>query len=95
MSNEDIINGIPLPVPLPELPTADYLLQTQEEQRARAFLADDQWLDIDISKDWLDPNVQYQNPDYTLKIGGVPVCPLGDIHGLTAQAGNGNFAVSR
>ena len=87
--SEEYINSIPLPAPLPELPTEEDDLLQVEERRARAFLPDVQWFDTDISKDWLDPNVIYQNPDYTLKICGVPVCPLGDIHGLTAQAGNG------
>ena len=58
-------------------------------QQPPDFLKSEAWFDVDISKDWLDPTKQYKSPDYTLKIGDVPVCPLGDIHGFTAQAGSG------
>ena len=80
----EYVNGIPLPDEENYRSSNVPSLNNPPE-----FLADDQWFDTDISKDWLNPDVQYQNPDYTLKIGNVPVCPLGDIHGLTAQAGNG------
>ncbi len=98
MTDEDVRNGMPFfdtpeqeeawrkangysqnvpPVCLPELNPPPEFLQAEN------------WFSEDISKDWLDPTVQFKSPDYTLKIGDVPVCPLGDIHGLTAQAGNG------
>lgn len=80
----EYVNGIPLPDEENYRSSNVPPLNNPPE-----FLADDQWFDTDISKDWLNPDVQYQNPDYTLKIGNVPVCPLGDIHGLTAQAGSG------
>lgn len=67
-------------------------LQSAEELRALQppdFLKGEAWFDVDISKDWLDPIRKYKSPDYTLRIGDVPVCPLGDIHGITAQPGSG------
>lgn len=85
--NEDL--KIPLPsndeARTPELTTFEEL----QAQQPPDFLKTEAWFDIDISKDWLDPTKQYKSPDYTLRIGDVPVCPLGDIHGFTAQAGSG------
>ena len=81
---------IPLPTSGDEARTPE--LATFEELQAQQppdFLKSEAWFDVDISKDWLDPTKQYKSPDYTLKIGDVPVCPLGDIHGFTAQAGSG------
>lgn len=81
---------IPLPTSNDEARTPE--LATFEELQAQQppdFLKSEAWFDVDISKDWLDPTKQYKSPDYTLKIGDVPVCPLGDIHGFTAQAGSG------
>ena len=81
---------IPLPASDDEARTPE--LATFEELQAQQppdFLKSEAWFDVDISKDWLDPTKQYKSPDYTLKIGDVPVCPLGDIHGFTAQAGSG------
>lgn len=81
---------IPLPTSGDEARTPE--LATFEELQAQQppdFLKSEAWFDVDISKDWLDPTKQYKSPDYTLRIGDVPVCPLGDIHGFTAQAGSG------
>ena len=76
-------------IPLPQLSSFDEAKTQELSQQPPDFLKSEAWFDVDISKDWLDPTVQYKSPDYTLKIGGVPVCPLGDIHGITAQAGSG------
>lgn len=53
------------------------------------FLSSDQWFDADVSKYRLDFQKQYQAPRYTLSWDGIPFAPLGGIHAITGQAGNG------
>ena len=53
------------------------------------FLASDQWFDADVSKYRLNFQKQYQAPRYTLSWNDIPFAPLGGIHAITGQAGNG------
>lgn len=66
------------------LPTREELL-TQEDE----FLAEDGWQDVDITPNILDVTEAYARPKYTLSYNGAPFAPLGGIHALTGQPGNG------
>ena len=64
-------------------------LATPEQPPLEDFLKDLQWLDADLSRQWLDPTEPYTSPEYTLSYCGVPFAPLGGIHGLTGKPGHG------
>ena len=53
------------------------------------FLAGDQWFSADIGHYYLDFAKAYQSPRYTLSWNDIPFAPLGGIHAITGQAGNG------
>ncbi len=53
------------------------------------FLKNDDWFEVDVDKYLLDFTEQYQPPRFTLSWRGVPFAPLGGIHNITGQAGNG------
>lgn len=53
------------------------------------FLEQDEWADVNINEDWLDPTKGYEKPKYTLSYRGSKFAPLGGIHALTGQPGNG------
>lgn len=55
----------------------------------RDFLAGDKWFDEDIDINILDVTEPYSPPKYTLSWNGVKFAPLGGIHALTGQPGNG------
>jgi len=67
-----------------KLPTQQELLDRESE-----FLADDQWQEVDITPNILDVTESYARPKYTLSYRGAPFAPLGGIHALTGQPGNG------
>ena len=69
--------GIPLPGEEDKKPTAP------------DFLKSDEWFDTDVSQYRLDFTKAYQAPRFTLSWNGVPFAPLGGVHGITGQAGNG------
>lgn len=69
---------------LPYIPTGEEL-----EAQTPDFLKEDEWIDVDISNDWLDPTDVYTPPKWTLAFDGVPFAPLGGIHALTGQPGHG------
>ena len=69
---------------LPYIPTGEEL-----EAHTPDFLKEDEWFDVDIGPNILDVTEQYQRPRYTLAFNGVPFAPLGGIHALTGQPGNG------
>lgn len=71
---------------LPELP-AD--VSEMEKARADIFLPDDEWLETDISNDWLNPEDEWERAKNALFIGDAPVCTLGGLTLLTGQSGNG------
>lgn len=68
------IQGIPLP---------------GEADKRPDFLRGDDWFDSDVSQYRLDFTKTYQAPRYTLSWNGIPFAPLGGIHAITGQAGNG------
>ena len=53
------------------------------------FLKSDDWFDADIGPYRLNFQKAYEAPRYTLSWDGVPFAPLGGIHAITGQAGNG------
>ena len=53
------------------------------------FLKADEWFEQDVSPYRLDFEKAYEAPRYTLSWNGVPFAPLGCIHAITGQAGNG------
>lgn len=61
----------------------------QDIIRRHDFLQADQWFDADVSPYRLDFEKAYEAPRYTLSWNGIPFAPLGGIHAITGQAGNG------
>ena len=53
------------------------------------FLKSDEWFGVDVDKYRLDFEKAYEAPRYTLSWDGIPFAPLGGIHAITGQAGNG------
>ena len=53
------------------------------------FLKGDDWYEVDISPYELNFQEQYRPPMYTLSWRGKPFAPLGGIHNITGQSGNG------
>lgn len=53
------------------------------------FLRNDGWYEVDVSDYVLDFTEQYKPPMYTLSWNGIKFAPLGGIHNITGQAGNG------
>ena len=53
------------------------------------FLKGDQWFNENVSPYVLDFEKAYQAPRFTLSWNGIPFAPLGGIHAITGQAGNG------
>lgn len=53
------------------------------------FLKGDEWFDIDVEPFKLDFREQYKPPRFTLSWRGIPFAPLGGIHNITGQSGNG------
>lgn len=71
--------------------TEQITLPTREELLAQedGFLAEDGWQEVDITPNILDVTEEYARPKYTLAFNGAPFAPLGGIHALTGQPGNG------
>lgn len=65
------------------------IIDAAAEAEERAFLSGDQWFDLDVEPWRLDFQKQYSAPRYTLSWRGIPFAPLGGIHAITGQAGNG------
>lgn len=57
------------------------------------FLSGDNWTYNDVTPYLLDFREQYKPPRYTLSWKGVPFAPLGGIHNITGQSGNGKTMV--
>lgn len=55
----------------------------------KVFLPEDDWMDTDISDDWLDPTDEWETAKNALYIDDAPVCTLGGLSVLTGQSGNG------
>lgn len=60
-----------------------------DAQKVPEFLKSDDWFDADIGPYRLNFQKTYEAPRYTLSWDGVPFAPLGGIHAITGQAGNG------
>lgn len=58
-------------------------------QEIPEFLQGDLWFEQDVKPYRLDFTKQYEQPRYTLAWDGIPFAPLGGIHCITGQAGNG------
>lgn len=71
---------------LPDLPTD---ISEVEKARADIFLPGDEWMETDISNDWLNPEDEWERAKNALFIGDAPVCTLGGLTLLTGQSGNG------
>jgi len=65
---------------MPELPKA-----VEEPD----FLSGDLWFDVNVEPYRLDFEKAYEAPRYTLAWNGIGFAPLGGIHAITGQAGNG------
>ena len=74
--SEEINNNIPI-------------VDAAAEAEDLSFLASDRWFDVDVEPWRLDFQKQYEAPRYTLSWKGVPFAPIGGIHAITGQAGNG------
>ncbi len=76
---------------LPPLPTGEELEQ-ERRQAANSdeeFLKADEWLGVDVEPYRLDFTKEYAAPRFVLSYNGVGFAPLGGIHAVTGQAGNG------
>lgn len=63
------------------------LIHTAEDDAY--FLPKDGWRDVDISNSFLDVTLKYDSPRYSLRINDVPCAPVGGLHVITGQPGNG------
>lgn len=70
---------------LPPLPTDDDVAQRTEPD----FLRGDDWFGEEVEPYRLNFQKPYESPKYTLSWKNVPFAPLGGIHAITGQAGNG------
>ena len=71
---------------LPPLPTAE---EVKEQQEGLNFLVGDNWMYDEVEPYLLDFREPYKPPRYTLSWKGIPFAPLGGIHNITGQSGNG------
>ena len=61
----------------------------REQQEGFKFLVGDNWMYDDVAPYLLDFREQYKPPRYTLSWKSIPFAPLGGIHNITGQSGNG------
>ena len=71
---------------LPPLPTAE---EVQKQQEGLDFLVGDNWIYDEVEPYLLDFREQYKPPRYTLSWKDVPFAPIGGMHNITGQSGNG------
>ena len=71
---------------LPPLPTTEEIAKAQD---GLDFLISDDWIYGDIGPYMLDFEEAYKPPRFTLSWKGVRFAPLGGIHNITGQSGNG------
>ena len=71
---------------LPPLPTME---EVREQQEGFNFLVGDNWMYDEVTPYLLDFREPYKPPRYTLSWKGIPFAPLGGIHNITGQSGNG------
>ena len=75
--SEEKLNGIPLPG------------EEDVKPPKPDFLQGDDWFSINVEPYLLDFREAYKLPRYTLSWKGIPFAPLGGIHNITGQSGNG------
>ena len=63
--------------------------EVREQQEGFNFLVGDNWMYDDVAPYLLDFREQYKPPRYTLSWKSIPFAPLGGIHNITGQSGNG------
>ena len=82
---EENLNGIPLPT------DADMkqIAGRQLDEDFKTFMLQDEWQRMDTKPYELNFAEAYKPPRFTLSWNGVPFAPLGGIHNITGQAGNG------
>lgn len=61
----------------------------QDVQQVPDFLQGDDWFHHKVEPYLLDFRERYRPPRYTLSWKGIPFAPLGGIHNITGQSGNG------
>ena len=71
---------------LPPLPDPDEVKKSHE---GRELLPADNWITCDVTPYILDFRDTYKPPRFTLSWKGVKFAPLGGIHNITGQSGNG------
>ena len=67
----------------------DMIPRPREPEPIPDFLKSDRWFSEDVTPYRLDFSKAYEAPRYTLSWNGIPFAPLGGIHAITGQAGNG------
>ena len=82
---EEQNNGIPLPTDADMKQIDGRLL----DDDFRTFMLQDEWQQMDTKPYELNFSEAYKPPRFTLSWNGVPFAPLGGIHNITGQAGNG------
>ena len=78
--SEEIINNIPI---------IDAAADIINEKDGRDFLQSDDWFFEEVDKYMLDFSEPYKPPRFTLSWMGIPFAPLGGVHNITGQSGNG------
>lgn len=82
---EERNNGIPLPTD----EDMKLIAGRQLDEDFRTFMLQDEWQRMDTKPYELNFSEAYKPPRFTLSWNGVPFAPLGGIHNITGQAGNG------
>ena len=76
----------PTNIPIPEDAVNDI---RQPDEDFKSFMLQDEWQWLDTQPYELDFAEPYKPPRFTLSWKGVPFAPLGGIHNITGQSGNG------
>lgn len=76
-------------IPLPGEEDVRLIAGRQIDEDFKSFLLQDEWQKMDTIPYELDFAEAYKPPMFTLSWKGVPFAPLGGIHNITGQSGNG------
>jgi len=76
----------PTNIPIPDNAVND---NRQPDEDFKTFMLQDEWQWLDTQPYELDFSEAYKPPRFTLSWKGVPFAPLGGIHNITGQSGNG------
>ena len=69
--------------------TYDNPLEKRESIVTPEFLKEDNWFEVDVTKDMLDFAEPYRPPRFTLKRGDTPFANVGELHIISGKPGNG------